>query len=328
MGIVSNMVDVAQGQLDAVAAGVFGNIVGAAGTTISAMATLAIVLLGVNLVLQYRPMGAGQVVVTVIKLLVIVFVGLRWGQFSSIASAVERGMDGIAGSMLASFNGAGGGNISGSLAGAVDRLLTSVSEAANSALEPLGWMAGAVMSTLIAFMIAVVSALVSFLLIFAKVMVTVFLSIAPIYIALSMFEVTKDYFNRWLQQTISYMVYPVVIAAVIGGVIRLVAEFMRSLSTTDAGASIAGFIPFLMALFIMGAVTVLIPSIVSGITGNFILAGPVGSMVGAGKMASQGLSAAGATAGAAGGLVKAGVGGNAVGLSNLASKLAARSRKF
>lgn len=269
MGLVSAWVDTAQGQLDGVAASSFGSIIGGAGALISATATLAAVLLGVNMVLQYRPMGAGDVLVRVMRLILIATVGLTWGQFSTITGMVQSGMNAVAAGLLSETS------PGTSLASAVDVLISQISDAANAALEPLSWMAGALMSVLVTVGLSVIGAAVALALIFASVMVTVYLSIAPVFVFMLFFEATKDLFSRWLQGFIAYALYPVVIAGVLGGLVRVVRAYLATLSTGDASASISGFIPFLSVLVVMGATIVLIPSVVSGLTGMIGIAGPI-----------------------------------------------------
>ena len=273
MGIVSDWVDVAQGQLDGVAGSIFGEVVSAAGATVSAMATLVIVFLGINLVMQYRPMSAGYVLITVIKLVVIVGIGLRWGQFNTIASAIISAMNSLGAVML---SGVGPG---GTLAGAIDNLFSMIASAANRALEPLSWMTGAFLSVVIAVGLGLISAIIALALIFASVVLTFYLGIAPIFIALSVFETTKDFFSRWLQSTIAYALVPVVLGGVLGGMVRIVKSYMDTLSSGDAGTSIAGFIPFLSILGIMFFIIIMIPQIVSGLTGMMQFSGPLAPVI-------------------------------------------------
>ena len=334
-GFISGWVTAAQSQLDGAAAGSFGAIVGASGTLISAMATLAIVMLGVNMVAQYRPMGAAQALGTVVKLVLIVWIGLKWDQFNAISSAIISGMDSLAASILSDFSPGGD-----SLASVCDALLNKVADASNQALDKLNWMTGAVLGSLITVGVGAVSALIALALVFASVMLTLYLGIAPIFIALSMFDATKDYFSKWLQGAVSYALYPVVIAGVLGGMVRVITGYADTISTGDAGASIAGFIPFVSILIIMGASVILIPMIVSGLSGYVQVSGPISPMVrtvamatGAASMfrgsggntggAGQSMAPAANTAAPAG--ASAAPGG---GSRSLAVRMADRARKY
>ena len=329
MGLISHMVDNANGMLDDVAASTFTTIVTAAGATIAAMATLAIVLVGINIVVQYRPFHPGQVLVILIKLVAITAIGLKWGEFYKIASAVESAMNAIGTSVLGGFSGGGGGgSVETSLAQSVDDFIDKFSITANTALEPLSWMAGALMSVLVTILLALIGCAIGLALIFAKVMITVYLSLAPLFIAMWMFDATKDYFHRWLQSIVTYMLYPVVIATVLGGVVRFVSNYVEDLSVSPTG-TIAEFIPFIAALLVMIVVVAFIPFIVNSLSGTIAAPGPgmaglTGArMVGNAKAAEQSPVAQATTAKDReyGGLARDGA-------KSLASRIAARSARF
>lgn len=326
MALIGGIVGSANGLLNSAASGTFGAIVNAGGTLIAAMATLAVVMLGINIVLQYRPVSAGTAVVLGIKLIIIGTIGLNWAQFSYIANTISGGMDAIAAVIIADYTGTAltaGQNVSGTLAGSMDDFLADFAQSANKALEPLGWAAAAFMSTLITIMLGLIAALAGLALIFAKVMLTVYLGLAPIFIALSMYEATKDYFSRWLQAAVSYMIYPVVIATVLGGVLRLVSNYINSLQA-NGGTTIMEFIPFLAALFIMLVAIVFIPFIVNSLSGMIMAPGPGDAARTAGNAARTTKDAATKAAGTMKqvGSIAAG------GAQSLASRIAARSSRF
>lgn len=337
MGVVEEFVGSAKDQLDSVAASSFGAVLNGMGNLAAVMATLAVVMLGVNMILQYRPMSAGQIVVTFIKLIAIGSIGLVWGQFNMIASAVENGVDSIASHLLGEF---GGSRVpSDNLAGAMDTFISTFANKANQVMEPMGWMAGAIMSVVVFLSMGSIAALAALLLIFGQVMVTVYIGIAPIFIVLSMFEITKDYFNRWLQGTVSYMLYPLVTAVMLGGLIRIVMGYMDTLSTSMTD-SISDFIPFIACMVIMIVCTLCIPMIVSSLSGMIMAVTPTQAVLaaaGAGGLASMAAkktvtSAAGRAAAA--GAKKATAGAQnygqlaTAGAQSLAHRVAARSSKY
>lgn len=329
MGLVSGLVDSADGMLTDVAQSTFTTIVGATGDTVAAMATLALVLVGVNIMVQYRPFHPGQVLVLAIKLVAISWIGLKWGEFYKIAGAVETAMNSIGGAVLGGFSGAGGGgDVSNTLASSVDDFISEFSTSANNALEPLSWMAGALMSVVVTILLAIIGCAVGLALIFAKVMVTVYLSLAPIFIALWIFDATKDYFHRWFQSTVTYMLYPVVIATVLGGIVRLVSAYIATLSTSVTG-SISEFIPFIAALLVMIVVVVLIPYIVNSLAGSFAAPGPGAAAFIASRMARN-TSAAARSQPVQAGVQKAREYGNlaAAGAKSLATRVAERTSRY
>lgn len=326
MGVVSGLVDTADGMLDSVAASNFSAIVGAMGNLTALMATLALVLVGINVVMQYRPTQPGQVLVVAIKLVAISAIGLKWGEFHKIAGAVQSAMDGIGGAILAGTHNGGGGGVGGTLAGAIDDLISRVAVATNNALSNLSWYGGLLLAAIIAILLAIIGCVAGLALIFSKVVVMVYISLAPIFIALWIFDATSDYFHKWLQATISYMLYPPVVAAVLGGMIRLISAYISGFSTSVSG-SIAEFIPFLVALMVMIVVSSLIPQIVNALSGAVSAAGPVAALRGfasaPAKVASSGRDLASSAKG-----VAKGASAMASQTSSLASRIAARAGKF
>ena len=337
MGVIEEFVGRAQGQLDDVAQSSFGAVLDGMGNLAAVMATLTVVMLGVNMILQYRPMSAGQIVVTFIKLIAIGSIGLVWGQFNMISVAVEGGINSIAANLLGQY---GGGEVpSNNLAGAMDAFIATFARKANQVMEPMGWKAGAIMSVVVFVSMGILAALAALLLIFGKVMVTIYLGIAPIFIALSMFELTKDYFNRWLQGTVSYMLYPLVTAVMLGGLIRIVQGYMSSLDASFT-ESISDFTPFVACMVIMIVCTLCIPMIVSSLSGMIMAVTPTqAALAAAGAGGVAALAGRKVAASAAGRAVSAGAqkltGGAqnygdlaAAGSRDLAQRIAARSAKY
>ena len=278
-----------------------------------------------------------NLVVTFIKLIAIGSIGLAWGQFNMISSAVEGGINSIAATLLGQF---GGSQVpANNLAAAMDAFIAAFADKANQVMEPMGWMAGAIMSVVVFVSMGSLAALAALLLIFGKVMVTIYLGIAPIFIVLSMFELTKDYFNRWIQGAVSYMLYPLVTAVMLGGLIRLVIGYMETLNTS-ATESVSDFIPFITCMIIMVVCTLCIPMIVSSLSGMIMAVTPTqAALAAAGAGGVAALAGKKVAASAAGRAVSAGAqkltGGAqnygdlaAAGSRDLAQRIAARSAKY
>lgn len=338
MGLTNDFVTNASSQLDAVAQLGFNSIAGGINGVAAAAATLALVVIGINIVVQYRPMPLGGILWTMVKLVLIVAVGLQWSEFSKITNAVQLGMDRIAAGLLGQFAGSTtSGTGASSLAQAIDNFIVSFATKANHAMEPMSWFAGAMMSTLITFLMAIVAAACALIIVFAKVIIAVYLSVAPIFIACWIFEATKDYFTRWLQATLSYMLYPVIVAAVLGGMIRIISGFVDTLNA-NATESISDFIPFIACMIIMIISVIFIPTIVNSLSGMIQSASPFAAAAGGavmGALAMRGGSMAAGKARELAPLVAAGtkqqVQNIALGMNkaeNFAGKAWARSRKY
>lgn len=271
MGVVSQLLDTAKTQLNTAAESQFGAMSGAIGSTIQVGATLAIILAFLNQIFQLRPMEITQFAWLVIKLILIHQFATVWNQFDAFASAIIDGMDSLAGAIL---SGEGNGS---SLAEAFDEMLSDLGTSANTTLDNLNMFAHAIMSVVFVVLQSLVAASAGLVLIFALVMITLHIGLAPLFIGLSMFTATKDFFFKWLQSTITYALYPVVIAGVLGTIISLTTGVIDSVDTNNI-QSIAALIPFIVILIIMIATILLIPTIVAGLSGAISAAGPLASV--------------------------------------------------
>lgn len=343
MGLTAGFVSSATSQLDAVAQTGFTAVANALNDTAAVAATLALVVVGLNIVVQYRPMPLGGILWTMVKLVLIVAIGLRWSGFSQIVQAVQAGMDGVAAVLLGQF----GGSVTGSggsaaatastLAQAIDDFISEFAAKSNEAMEPMSWMAGAIMSAIITVLMAFVGGAAALIIVFSQVIIAVYVAVAPIFIACWMFEVTKDYFSRWLQATLSYMLYPVVVAAVLGGMIRIISGYVDTLNTS-VSASISDFIPFIACMLIMVISVIFIPTIVNSLSGMIASATPFAAALGGaalGGIAARGGMAAAGKARELAPVVAAGaqqraqqVAGAMNRAENFAGKVWSRSRKY
>ncbi len=268
MEIVSLLVETAKSQLSSAAQSQYGITASAIGGAIKVGATLTIILAFLKQIFQLRPMEITQFAWLLIKLILIHQFATVWSQFDAFANAIISGMDNLGGTMLS-------GNMDNvSLARTFDKMLTDLGASADATLDNLSYMAHAFMSGIFIILQSIVAATASLILIFAVVMITIHLGLAPIFIGLSMFAATKDFFFKWLQSTITYALYPVVIAVVLGTIINLTKATINNINP-DNIQSIAALIPFIVVLIIMITTILLIPTIVSGLSGAITAAGPL-----------------------------------------------------
>ncbi|WP_226782644.1 type IV secretion system protein [Oceaniglobus trochenteri] len=92
--------------------------------------------------------------------------------------------------------------------------------------------------------------------------------LAPIMILCSMFDVTKDYFHRWVSSLASFALYPVVIAGVFSMVFGLVTLLVSDLGAVDTADKAGKMVPFLGVVILSLAMVVAIPFIVPMLSGN------------------------------------------------------------
>lgn len=106
-------------------------------------------------------------------------------------------------------------------AGEVDILIEKFSQYLNAIRSNLNWMTGVILGGIGLVLPSLLGFMTGVVLIFAKMMVTMMLGLAPIMIALSLFDATKDFFHSWVSTTISYAFYPIVIAAMFSTVVGM-----------------------------------------------------------------------------------------------------------
>ena len=291
MAIVTWMVESSDSFLDGIAETTFGSLIGAAGTLGAIMASLAVVLVAVNALMQFRSVDAGQSIALMVKLAIISILALNWSQFNLITDAVESAINAIAGQIIGSVGGDPG---VGALdfAGRFDEFLDYQTLISNTAIENMNWVGGGVWGVVSAFLLGITAALAGAVIVFAKIMLTVYIGIAPIMLLLLIFKVTNDYFQNWLSGLISYMLYPLVMAAIFSIVFGLTGGIIQRMGNIAAATSIGQLLPFIVMIFLTIFGVILVPMIVRQISGNITLASPM-----AAPMAAVGIMAAAKTAG-------------------------------
>ena len=270
MGIVSWMVDTTDEFLDDAAQSQFGAVASNIGTVLTVGATLVLIAVLINMAFQYKSMDGRTAFWLAVKLTLISIFSLNWSQFNIVADSIIGGLDFVAGALVASVGGGGAGATH--FAAEFDQMIDNFSQYLNAVGTNLNWMAGAMMGALGAFFLGIVGALCGLVLIFAKIMLTFMLGIAPIMIGLSMFEMTKDYFHRWLSSTLSYAMYPIVIAGVFSTIVGMAQSLFTTLGDPNSATSIGALIPFFMMMFLAAGLIVSVPLIVKSLTGNFSVA--------------------------------------------------------
>lgn len=278
MGIVSWMVDTTDEFLDDAAQSQFGAVASNIGTLLAVCSTIVLMAVLINMAFQYRSMDGRTAFWLAVKLTLISIFSVNWSQFNIIADGIIGGLDFIAGALVASVGGGGAGATH--FAAEFDQMIDNFSQYLNAVGSNLNWMAGAMMGALGAFFLGVVGALCGLVLIFAKIMLTFMLGIAPVMIGLSMFEATKDYFHRWLSSTLSYAMYPLVIAGVFSTIVGMAQSLFTTLGDPNSATNIGALIPFFMMMFLAAGLIVAVPVMVKSLSGNFAL-GSMPSMAGA-----------------------------------------------
>ncbi len=279
MGFVSWMVATANGALDAAGQSSFAALAGAMGTIILLASTLLIVLTLVSFMLQTRSMDGWTAIGLVVRLLLINAFALNWVQFNVVATAIIDGLDQLGGAMVDAMGGTGPEGAVG-FAEAFDRLMAEFGNYLNAATEEMGWMAGAMIAALGTAMMATVGALAGGVLIFSRIMLALMIGLAPVMIAASIFETTKDYFHRWVSSVVGYAMYPLIIAGVLSTIVSMANSMMTALGDPSESGNIGALLPFFAMIFMAAGMIAAIPLIVRALSGNVVMA-TAPSMIGA-----------------------------------------------
>ncbi|WP_225972909.1 type IV secretion system protein [Paracoccus jeotgali] len=267
MGIVTFIVDAADKGLDSVATSQFAAVAEISGTIIMGAATVAIIALFINMAWQIRPMDGREMLVLLFKISLIKAFALNWANFNFVSGHLIDGLDELAGKLVGSATGEDAVG-SAYFAARFDLQMDRLAEYGNEAASHMSRVSKALMGVFFMALIALVGGLAGAVLVLAKMMITLLIGLGPVMILCSMFEVTKDYFHRWISSLASFALYPVVIAGVFSMVFGLVTLLISDLGAADNADKAGKMVPFLGVVILSLVMVVAIPFIVPMISGN------------------------------------------------------------
>ncbi len=280
MSVVAYFVETSQNFLDDAAETQFGFVASSIGTIIVLSATVLVILVFINTALQYRSMDGRTAFWLALKIVLVGIFATNWVQFNAFSDAILNGIDSIAGSLIASVGGGVPGP-SGTFAEEFDTLIVRLGEYLNAAGDELNWMAGAMLDILGVLMLSILGGLAAFILVASRLMIALLIGMAPIMIFLTLFEVTKDYFSRWLSALISFAIYPIVIAGVFATITGVARSLLGELGDPAAATNIGALIPFFMMILMAKGFILATPFIVKAISGNIVMPALTSGMGGA-----------------------------------------------
>ncbi|MFQ1701905.1 type IV secretion system protein [Loktanella agnita] len=279
MSVVSYLVDTSQGFLDDAAETQFGAVAATVGTMTTVGVTFVLILVCINMVFQYRAMDGKSAFWLGAKIVLIGIFAQNWTQFNLLSSAILSGIDSIAGSLIAAVGGGTPGP-SGTYAEQFDLMIADFGNYLNAAGEELNWMAGAILSNLGVFLLSLLGALAAFLMVASRLMISLLLGLAPIMIFLTLFDVTKDYFARWLTAAVSFAIYPIIIAGVFSTITGVSTSLLGELGDPTAAPNIGALVPFFMMVLMAKGFIIATPFIVRAISGNIMMPAMTGGLGG------------------------------------------------
>jgi type IV secretion system protein VirB6 len=270
MSVVAYFVETAQSYLDTVAETQFGAVASTVGTLLVLGATLVVVLVCLNMIYQYRAMDGRTAFWLAIKIGLIGVFATNWVEFNAFATAILSGIDSIAGSLVASVGGGSPGP-SGTFAEEFDELIAALGDYLNAAGSELNWMAGALLDTLGVLLLSILGGLAAFIVIASRLMIALLIGIAPVMIFLTLFDVTKDYFARWLSALVSFAMYPIVVAGIFATITGVSRALLAELGDPEGAPNIGALIPFFMMVLMAKGFIIATPVIVRSVSGNIMM---------------------------------------------------------
>ncbi len=270
MSVVTYFVETAEDYLNTAAETQFGAVAATVGTILVLGTTLVIILVFINAIYQYRAMDGRTAFWLAVKVGLIGVFATNWVQFNIVSAAILNGIDSIAGSLIASVGGGSPGP-SGTFAEEFDDLIAALGDYLNAAGSELNWMAGALLDTLGVLLLSILGGLAAFIVVASRLMIALLIGIAPVMIFLTLFEVTLDYFARWLSALVSFAMYPIVVAGVFATITGVSRALLAELGDPEGASNIGALIPFFMMVLMAKGFIIATPFLVRAISGKIMM---------------------------------------------------------
>lgn len=205
MGVISDILSVVDEAVAGVAQEGFAEIAGTVGGVISAGSTLLVVLLGVNIVVQIRPMSFGSFFAFGIKIALVGIFAQSWPNFQVVYTIITQVPDSI-GTAIISLTGV---TTTGGLNAALDAMVSQVTEYGDTIGDSAGWVFGAVLGIVVWVIAAIFAAVSAGIIAYAKIILTLMVVVAPVAILCSLFKPTMSIFEVWSRSIIGYAFMPI-----------------------------------------------------------------------------------------------------------------------
>lgn len=263
MGIIRDILDQVDAAVDSVAQDGFISSAAAVGDVITAGAILLLILLGINVVMQLRPMTFGSAFAFGIKISLVAIFAQSWDNFSVIYGIATQVPDSVGASILALT---GSGDEAG-VYESLDNMVARITAYGDTIGDQAGWVFGAVLGAIFFVLSALFAAVTAGIIAFAKIVFALMIVIAPFMIITSLFKPTQSLFEAWSRATIGYALMPVA-AAGAAGIIVAIAEAIGDASADPVDVETVSLIlPFLVILLLSAGIMASVPYIASNLTG-------------------------------------------------------------
>ncbi|MFC3166635.1 type IV secretion system protein [Paracoccus fontiphilus] len=225
------------------------------------VATLLIILVGINMALGAYRLSMRDTWQIVSRIILVFLFARSWANFGTIYDALSSGAGNLA---LSFFHGG-----AATPEAAMDKFAVQMSDVADGAAEAQSAIARGVIAGFLFIILSVLMAAYVLIVGFSKIMIAFLLGVAPLAMIATLFERTKSLFEAWLTSFVGYLLYPIAAAAVIGAVVAMAEAQFRPQAEVRDFSMILGF---LCVAFVGIFALLAIPTAAANITGNFNLA--------------------------------------------------------
>lgn len=274
--------------------------------------TIYVAYWGYEMIYGRAPLSAGAFIWRIARIALIYALAFGWSDFSAIVvETFTKSSDGIASAVCTAVGGSSCGTPETSVSSTLSTLFSNAMNAGKIVAASGGWGAAIGLSLLaivllIATVIFVTVAVT--LVMIGKVALFVLLGIAPIFIAMALFNFTSVLFTGWLRTVAQYSIVPIIVYGILGFLLTLMNQTIANLGTiTDVTSGMTVIAPFLILCGVGSALLPLALSMAASIAGGHALQNVRPWALGPLGMATR-LAGRGAALGAVGALTGAGYG--------------------
>lgn len=249
METLQDALDVVDGILATYTFDAYNNVVAANSGVISTLLVLYVAFLGFGIwrgSIQIRLIDAG---IHVLKVTIATWVATQWAFFSEwVYTLAISGSDDVIGALLAPLHAGGGSPESvtsrlGTVLEAIRLAFSAIS--LDSSIFSFGEHAFAWATYVI---LIILGGVVTFLILVTKIFLAVLLVLAPVFVPMLLFKVTRGIFEGWLKALITFMILPLLLYTVMAVFISVLNQQVATMAEAD-GLSFSIALPILIVMF-------------------------------------------------------------------------------
>lgn len=289
MGVIADILGVVDGAVSGVAESGFGQVAASVGNVITAGSILLVVLLGINIVMQVRPMTMGSFFTFGLRIVLVGMFAQSWASFGVIYQIITDVPDSIGASIVRLT----GVSTTGGLYDALDSMVAQVTAYGDTIGDNAGWVFGAVLGVVVWLVAAIFAAIAAGIIAYSKIILTLMVVFAPIAIICSLFKPTQALFDAWSRSIIGYAFMPVAAAGAAGIVIAVAGQIAGSSPDPDNVDTLSLIFPFIVVLILAAGIMMAVPSIAMGLSGAIGIASNAAGLTG---LAKSGVAGGGSAA--------------------------------